>query len=303
MVCYYASQSYLPISIRYMLPHIQSFFDPVTCTASHLVFDHEGGRAAIIDPVLDYDPKSGRTKTKSVDVLINALQEKKLNLDWIIETHAHADHISGAHYLREKMGGKVAIGAHIDQVQQVFKKLFNLEPEFAVNGSQFDYLFREDEEFAIGELKAKALYVPGHTPADMAYQIGDAIFVGDTMFMPDVGTARCDFPGGDAHMLFRSIKKLLAYPDHTRLYLCHDYPPNGREVKFFSTVAEQKQSNIHVRDGVSEEDFVTMRKKRDATLDMPMLILPSVQVNIRAGNPPPAEDNGISYLKIPLNGI
>lgn len=286
-----------------MLPHIQSFFDPVTCTASHLVFDHEGGRAAIIDPVLDYDPKSGRTKTKSVDVLINALQEKKLNLDWIIETHAHADHISGAHYLREKMGGKVAIGAHINQVQQVFKKLFNLEPEFAVNGSQFDYLFREDEEFAIGELKAKALYVPGHTPADMAYQIGDAIFVGDTMFMPDVGTARCDFPGGDAHMLFRSIKKLLAYPDHTRLYLCHDYPPNGREVKFFSTVAEQKQSNIHVRDGVSEEDFVTMRKKRDATLDMPMLILPSVQVNIRAGNPPPAEDNGISYLKIPLNGI
>lgn len=303
MVCYYASQSYLLDRIRFMFPHIQSFFDPVTCTASHLVYDHEGGHAAIIDPVLDYDPKSGRTKTKSADVLLAALQEKNLQLQWIIETHAHADHISGAHYLREKVGGKIAIGAHIDQVQKVFKKLFNLEPEFAVNGAQFDYLFQEDEEFAIGELKAKALYVPGHTPADMAYQIGDAIFVGDTMFMPDVGTARCDFPGGDAHMLFQSIKKLLAFPDHTRLYMCHDYPPNGREVKFFTTVAEQKQTNIHVRDGVSEDDFVGMRKKRDATLDMPMLILPSVQVNIRAGNPPPAEDNGISYLKIPLNGI
>lgn len=286
-----------------MYPPIQSFFDPVTCTASHLIYDHEGGHAAIIDPVLDYDPKSGRTKTRSADVLLAALQDKKLSLQWIIETHAHADHISGAHYLREKVGGKIAIGAHIDQVQKVFKKLFNLEPEFAVNGTQFDYLFQENEEFFIGDLKAKALYVPGHTPADMAYQIGDAIFVGDTMFMPDVGTARCDFPGGDAHMLFQSIKKLLAFPDHTRLYMCHDYPPNGREIKYFTTVAEQKQTNIHVRDGVSEEDFVGMRKKRDATLDMPMLILPSVQVNIRAGNPPPAEDNGISYLKIPLNGI
>mgnify|MGYP002360784958 CR=1 FL=1 len=286
-----------------MNPNILSFFDPVTCTATHLVFDHDGGHAAVIDPVLDYDPKSGRTKTKSADVVLEALQAHQLKLEWIIETHAHADHISGAHYLRDKVGGKIAIGAHIDQVQGVFKKLFNLEPEFAINGSQFDHLFHEDEEFNIGELKGKALYVPGHTPADMAYHIGDAIFVGDTMFMPDVGTARCDFPGGDAHMLYRSIHRLLDFPPQTRLYMCHDYPPNGREVRFYTTVEEQRQHNIHVRDGVSEEDFVSMRKKRDATLDMPMLILPSVQVNIRAGNPPPAEANGISYLKIPLNGI
>lgn len=286
-----------------MTPNILSFFDSVTCTASYIVFDHEGGAAAVIDPVLDYDPKSGRTKTKSADVLITALEEKRLKLEWIIETHAHADHLSGAHYLRNKVGGKIAIGAHIDQVQNVFKKLFHLEPEFAVNGSQFDHLFHEDEAFHIGDLQAKALYVPGHTPADMAYQIGDAIFVGDTMFMPDVGTARCDFPGGDAHMLYRSIHRLLSLPDETRLYMCHDYPPNGREVRFYTTVAEQRQHNIHVRDGISEEEFVAMRKKRDASLDMPMLILPAVQVNIRAGNPPPPEANGISYLKIPLNGI
>ncbi|WMW79839.1 MBL fold metallo-hydrolase [Undibacterium cyanobacteriorum] len=286
-----------------MTPNILSFFDPVTCTASYIVFDREGGTAAVIDPVLDYDPKSGRTKTKSADSLLTALEEKGLRLEWIIETHAHADHLSGAHYLRNKVGGKIAIGVHIDQVQNVFKKLFHLEPEFAVNGSQFDHLFQEDETFHIGDLQAKALYVPGHTPADMAYQIGDAIFVGDTMFMPDVGTARCDFPGGDAHMLYRSVHRLLGFPGETRLYMCHDYPPNGREVRFYTTVAEQRQHNIHVRDGISEEDFVAMRKKRDATLDMPMLILPAVQVNIRAGNPPPPEANGISYLKIPLNGI
>ncbi len=290
-------------SLILMTPQIQSFFDPVTCTASHLVFDKIGGHAAIIDPVLDYDPKSGRTKTQSADQLLQALHKQELTLEWIIETHAHADHLSGAHYLQQQAGGKIAIGAHINQVQNVFKKLFHLEAEFAVNGSQFNHLFAEDEEFFIGTIRAKALYVPGHTPADMAYQIGDALFVGDTMFMPDVGTARCDFPGGDAHMLFRSIRKLLSLPDATRIFVCHDYPPNGRAVRFETSVAEQKQSNIHVHDGISEEEFVTMRKTRDATLDMPVLILPSVQINIRAGMPPPPETNGISYLKIPLNGL
>ncbi len=286
-----------------MNPQILSFFDKTTCTATYLVFDCIGGHAAIIDPVLDYDPKSGRTKTTSADQLLQALHDKDLTLDWIIETHAHADHLSGAHYLQQQVGGKIAIGAHIHQVQRVFKKLFHLEAEFSVDGSQFNYLFEEDEEFFIGKLKAKAWYVPGHTPADMAYQIGDALFVGDTMFMPDVGTARCDFPGGDAHMLFRSIRKLLSLPDHTRIFICHDYPPEGRAIRFETTVAEQKSCNIHVREGISEESFVAMRKARDATLDMPVLILPSVQINIRAGMPPPPESNGVSYLKIPLNGI
>jgi glyoxylase-like metal-dependent hydrolase (beta-lactamase superfamily II) len=289
--------------LQRMKPQIQSFYDPNTCTVSYLVFDQIGGHAAIIDPVLDYDHKSGRTKTESADQILLALRAQQLQLSWILETHAHADHLSSAHYLQQQAGGKIAIGAHINQVQTVFKKLFHLEPEFAIDGSQFDHLFQEDEVFMIGQLSAKALFVPGHTPADMAFQIDDAIFVGDTLFMPDVGTARCDFPGGDARLLFASIKKLLAFPDHTRLFMCHDYPPNARAVKFETTVAEQKQLNIHVHDGVSEADFVAMRNKRDANLEMPALILPAVQVNIRAGNPPPPEANGISYLKIPLNGI
>lgn len=286
-----------------MKPHIQSFFDPNTCTVSYLVFDHSGGHAAIIDPVLDYDHKSGRTKTISADKILLALRDHNLTLSWILETHAHADHFSAAHYLQEKAGGKIAIGQHIDQVQSVFKKLFHLEPEFAVDGSQFDYLFEADEVFMIGQLTAKALFVPGHTPADMAYQIDDAIFVGDTLFMPDVGTARCDFPGGDARTLFKSIQHLLSFPDETRLFMCHDYPPNDRAVSFETTVASQKQHNIHVHTGVSEDQFVAMRSARDATLDMPLLILPAVQINIRAGNPPPTEANGVSYLKIPLNAI
>ena len=286
-----------------MKPQIQSFFDSNTCTVSYLVFDQIGGHAAIIDPVLDYDHKSGRSKTVSADKILFALREHQLKLSWILETHAHADHLSAAHYLQQQAGGKIAIGAHIHQVQNVFKKIFHLEPEFAIDGSQFDYLFQEDEIFTIGQLSAKALFVPGHTPADMAYQIDDAIFVGDTLFMPDVGTARCDFPGGDAKMLFASIQKLLAFPDDTRLFMCHDYPPNGREVAFQTTVAAQKKNNIHVHDGVSEAEFVAMRSARDATLDMPLLILPAVQINIRAGNLPPPEANGISYLKIPFNGI
>lgn len=290
-------------NLERMKPQIQSFFDPSTCTVSYLVFDHVGGHAAIIDPVLDYDHKSGRSKTFSADKLVNALKEQQLTLSWILETHAHADHLSAAHYLQKAAGGKIAIGAHINQVQTVFKQIFHLEPAFAIDGSQFDHLFQEDEIFNIGELTAKALFVPGHTPADMAYQIDDAIFVGDTMFMPDVGTARCDFPGGDAQMLFASIKKLLSYSDETRLFMCHDYPPNGREVSFETTVFQQKKNNIHVHDGISEADFIAMRQARDATLDMPLLILPAVQINIRAGNLPPPEANGISYLKIPFNGI
>lgn len=282
---------------------IRSFFDPATGTASHVVFDEAGGGAAVIDPVLDYDPKSGRTSSTGIAQILAYLQAQNLRLDWILETHAHADHLSGARYLQQQAGGKIAIGAQIRQVQSVFKKLFNLEPEFAVDGSQFDVLFSENEQFLIGKLRATALFVPGHTPADMAYRIGDAVFVGDTLFMPDVGTARCDFPGGDAHQLFRSIQKLLALPPATRLFMCHDYPPDNRAVALESTVAAQRAQNIHVRDGVKEADFVLMRTARDATLEMPQLLLPAVQINIRAGAFPPADSNGISYLKIPLNSL
>ncbi|MFZ6654349.1 MBL fold metallo-hydrolase [Undibacterium sp. TJN19] len=286
-----------------MTAQIESFFDTQTCTATHVVFDETGGHAAIIDPVLDYDPKSGRTRTESADKVLAFLKTHQLRLQWLLETHAHADHLSGAHYLRQANGGKIAIGAHINEVQKVFKNLFHLEPEFAVNGAQFDVLFAEDQEFFIGKLKAKALFVPGHTPADMAYQIDDAVFVGDTLFMPDVGTARCDFPGGDAHQLYHSIQKLLALPAQTRLFLCHDYPPAGRAVSLQTTVAAQKAGNIHVHDGISEAAFVAMRKARDSGLDMPVLLLPAVQVNIRAGALPPPENNGVSYLKIPMNAL
>lgn len=282
---------------------IKSFFDPITSTLSHVVYDHAGGQAAVIDPVLDYDAKSGRTSTIAADKILQFLREQELTLAWILETHAHADHLSSAKYLQQNSGGKIAIGAHIGQVQATFKKLFNLEPGFAVDGSQFDVLFAEDDIFYIGQLQAKALFVPGHTPADMAYQIEDAVFIGDTLFMPDTGTARCDFPGGDALQLYRSIRKILALPPDTRLFLCHDYPPLDRHHESATTVAAQRADNIHVHDGISEEQFVQMRKQRDATLAVPVLILPAVQVNIRAGTFPPAEPNGISYLKIPLNSL
>jgi glyoxylase-like metal-dependent hydrolase (beta-lactamase superfamily II) len=286
-----------------MQAQIASFFDPITSTASHVVYDQAGGHAAVIDPVLDYDAKSGRTSTVAADQIADFLREQSLTLEWILETHAHADHLSSAKYLQGLFGGKIAIGAHIDKVQTAFKKLFHLEPEFAVDGSQFDVLLQEDEVFQIGALQAKALFVPGHTPADMAYQIGDAVFIGDTLFMPDTGTARCDFPGGDAQQLYRSIQKILALPPATRLFLCHDYPPAGRLPQMQSTVAAQRASNIHVHEGISEQQFVTMRQSRDATLAVPLLILPAVQVNIRAGAFPPAESNGVSYLKIPLNSL
>ena len=286
-----------------MTPTVQSFFDPATWTVSYVVYEKEGSACAIIDSVLDYDPKSGRTRTTSADKLISFVQEKNLQVEWILETHAHADHLSAAHYLKKKMGGKIAIGAAITNVQDVFKRIFHLEPEFRSDGHQFDHLLRDGETFAIGALTAEALSVPGHTPACMAYRIGDAVFVGDTLFMPDVGTARCDFPGGDAHTLYRSIRKLLSLPAETRLFMCHDYPPESRSAAWETTVAEQRAKNIHVHDGVSEDGFVKMRTARDATLEMPVLILPSVQVNIRAGEMPPKEDNGVSYLKIPINAL
>jgi glyoxylase-like metal-dependent hydrolase (beta-lactamase superfamily II) len=222
---------------------------------------------------------------------------------WILETHAHADHLSAAPYLKANLGGKVAMGEHITEVQKVFIRIFNLEPEFKLDGSQFDHLFKEGEAIQIGTLTGKALCVPGHTPACMAYQFGDAVFVGDTLFMPDVGTARCDFPGGDAQMLFKSVQKILSLPPETRLFMCHDYPPDEREVRFESSVAEQRASNIHVHDGITQEQFVEMRTQRDTTLSMPTLILPAVQINIRAGEMPPKEENGIAYAKIPLNAL
>ena len=286
-----------------MTPTVQGFFDPATWTVSYVVYEKEGAACAIIDSVLDYDPKSGRTRTTSADKLVAFVQAKNLRVEWILETHAHADHLSAAHYLKEKLGGKIAIGATITHVQDVFKGVFNLEPEFQSDGSQFDHLLQDGEVFAIGALQAEALSVPGHTPACMAYRIGDSVFVGDTLFMPDVGTARCDFPGGDAPTLYRSMRKLLSLPPETRLFMCHDYPPEGRAAAWEATVAEQRADNIHIRDGISEQAFVSMRTARDATLNMPVLILPSVQVNIRAGEMPPVEDNGVAYLKIPLNAL
>jgi len=286
-----------------MKPIVKGFFDPATWTVSYVVYEKEGADCAIVDSVLDYDPKSGRTRTTSADKLIAFVQEKQLKVQWILETHAHADHLSAAHYLRKKLGGRIAIGAAITNVQDVFKKIFNLEPEFRPDGHQFDHLLKVGETFAIGALIARAMSVPGHTPACMAYQVDDAVFVGDTLFMPDVGTARCDFPGGNAHTLYQSTRKLLSLPPETRLFMCHDYPPAGRDVAWQTTVAAQRAGNIHVHDGVSEAEFVSMRTARDATLDMPVLILPAVQVNIRAGDMPPAEANGVAYLKIPVNAL
>ena len=286
-----------------MQAQVKAFFDPATWTVSYVVFDAPGGHCALVDSVLDYDPKSGRTRTDSADQLIAFVREQNLMVDWILETHAHADHLSAAPYLRKHLGGKIAIGGKITQVQNVFKGIFHLEPEFATNGSQFDHLFEDGDTFAIGTLQAQALSVPGHTPACMAYQVGDAVFVGDTLFMPDVGTARCDFPGGNAHTLYQSVRKLLSLPPETRLFMCHDYPPAGRAVAWQTTVADQRAKTIHVHDGVSEDAFVALRTQRDATLEMPVLILPSVQVNIRAGELPPPEANGVSYLKIPLNAL
>jgi len=279
----------------------QAFFDPQTWTITYVVSDNATKHAAVIDPVLDFDFKSGHTSTKSADQVLAYLRRNDLQLDWILETHAHADHLSGAHYLQEQVGGRIAIGEHIREVQATFKKIYNLEPGFLPDGSQFDHLFKDGEIFRIGDMEATALLVPGHTPADMAYQIDGAVFVGDTLFMPDVGSARADFPGGNANQLYRSMRRLLALPPETIIYVCHDYPPDTRQPQWQTSVAEQRAHNIHVRDGISEDEFVAMRKARDATLEVPTLILPSIQVNVRAGQLPPTEENGIAYLRIPLN--
>ena len=286
-----------------MQPIVQPFFDPATWTVTYVVHQEARSECAIIDSVLDYDPKSGRTSTASVDRVIAFVRERALRVEWILETHAHADHLSAAPYLKRHLGGRIGIGQNIRGVQAVFKQLFNLEPGFQPDGSQFDHLFEDGETFSVGGLTGKAIHVPGHTPADMAYQFYDAVFVGDTLFMPDVGTARCDFPGGNAHELCHSIRKLLDLPGETRLFMCHDYPPEGRGPAWETTVRDERNRNIHVHDGVTEAQFVAMRQARDATLAMPTLILPSVQVNIRAGELPPPEENGVRYLKIPLNAL
>lgn len=284
-------------------PLVESFFDDATSTFTHVVYDAPGGRAAIVDPVLDFDACRGRVSHARADQVIAFARAQGLTVDWILETHAHADHLSSAQYLKQVLGGRVAIGSAIRRVQEVFKGFYNLGPDFATDGSQFDHLFEPDESFAIGALTATAWHVPGHTPADMAYVVGDAVFVGDTLFPPDVGTARCDFPGGNAHQLYRSVQRLLALPAQTRLFMCHDYPPAARPVSAMNRVAEQRGANIHVHEGTDEAAFVALRQSRDATLALPHLMLPSVQVNIRAGALPPAESNGRQYLKLPVNGF
>lgn len=284
-------------------PHVHGIFDPATWTVTYVVHAGRGTPAAIIDSVLDYDPKSGRTKTESADKVIEYVRANALQVEWILETHAHADHLSAAPYLRQTLGGKIGIGSQITHVQKIFKGIFNLEPEFQTDGSQFNVLLKNEEVFTIGDLNAQVISVPGHTPACVAYKVGDAVFVGDTLFMPDVGTARCDFPGGDAETLYDSVSKLLSLPPETRLFVCHDYPPTDRPIAFQTTVAEQRAKNIHVHEGISKAQFVEMRKKRDATLEMPVLILPAVQINIRAGHLPPKESNGTAYVKIPINAL
>jgi len=290
--------------------HIESFFDPATSTFSHILADLPARQCALIDSVLDYDPKSGRTSTASADRLVARVKELGLKVQWLLETHVHADHLSAAPYLQQRLGGQLAIGAHITTVQNVFGKLFNAGTEFARDGSQFDRLLADGDRLQVGHLHVQAMHTPGHTPACMSYVVTDAgeparqvAFVGDTLFMPDYGTARCDFPGGSASTLFQSIQKVLSLPDSTQLYLCHDYPPEGREPQCVTTVAEQKKTNVHVHQGVMEEAFVKMRQARDATLSMPVLMLPSVQVNMRAGHMPPPEGNGTTYLKIPINAL
>jgi len=284
-------------------PNVRPFLHEETGTWTYVVADPAAGVCAIIDPVLDYDPKSGRTSDVSARAIIDEVRGRGLRVEWILETHAHADHLSAAPLLKQQLGGRIAIGAGIRQVQATFKPIFNLEPEFATDGSQFDHLFADDETFAIGSLTGRVIATPGHTNDSVSYLVGDALFTGDSLFMPDGGTARCDFPGGDAATLYRSIKRVYELPDDTRVFICHDYGPGGRPIACETTIGEQKRSNIHVREGVAEEEFVSRREARDATLPMPVLILPSVQVNIRAGEMPPPENNGTRYFKIPVDTL
>ncbi|SON53988.1 Beta-lactamase hydrolase-like protein [Hartmannibacter diazotrophicus] len=284
-------------------PEVTAFFDEATNTVSYVVRDPTSPACAVVDSVLDIDYAAGRLSYVSADRIIEFIQETGLKLEWLIETHVHADHLSAAPYLQQKLGGKIGIGSKITVVQETFGKVFNEGTEFRRDGSQFDRLFEDGDTYAIGNMTGRAMHTPGHTPACMTHVIGDAAFVGDTLFMPDGGTARADFPGGDARELFRSIHKVLALPSETRLFMCHDYGPNGREIRWETTVAEERAHNIHVRDGISEDEFVAMRTGRDATLGMPRLIIPSIQVNMRAGDLPPADDNGKRYLKVPINGL
>ncbi|MDH2153662.1 MBL fold metallo-hydrolase, partial [Sphingobium yanoikuyae] len=280
------------------IPQIKAFFDEPTFTVTYVVHDPESLRAAIVDSVLDYDPASGRTSFSAAEAVLAYVKEKGLSVDWHLETHAHADHLSAAPYLQQKIGGKIAIGEHIVIVQETFGKLFNAGTDFERDGSDFDRLWKDGDRFRIGNLDVTVLHVPGHTPACIAYVIGDAVFVGDTMFMPDYGTARADFPGGDARTLYQSAMRLLSLPPETRLFMCHDYLPEGRKDYVWETTVEaERKANVHIHEGVSEDEFVAMREARDKTLAMPRLILPSVQVNMRAGHLPPAEDNGVIYLK------
>jgi glyoxylase-like metal-dependent hydrolase (beta-lactamase superfamily II) len=285
-----------------MQVNVEAFFDPATFTYSYVVIDPSSQRCAIIDSVLDYDPASGRTSFASADRMIAFVKEHDLKVDWLLETHVHADHLSAAPYLQRELGGQLAIGENITVVQDTFGTLFNAGTEFATDGRQFDHLFKDGDTFQIGNIAAQAMHTPGHTPACMTYLIGDAGFVGDTLFMPDYGTARCDFPGGDARTLFQSIRKLFTLPGSTRLFMCHDYTAPGRDdFRNQTTVAEERAHNVHVHEGIDEASFVAMRSSRDATLGMPTLILPAVQINMRAGQLPPAEDNGTRYLKIPID--
>jgi glyoxylase-like metal-dependent hydrolase (beta-lactamase superfamily II) len=283
------------------LPEIEPFHDKATSTMSYVVHGGPGTECAVIDPVLDFDTKSGRTRTQSADRISACIDERRLRLAWILETHVHADHLTAAPLLKRRHGGRIGIGAGVVAVQRHFARVFGAEPDFATDGSQFDRLFADGDEFAIGDLEARVLATPGHTPDGVSYLVGDALFVGDTLFMPDGGTARCDFPGGDPRTLYRSIRRLLELPPATRIFVCHDYQPGGRDLAFETSVAAQRAGNIHVRDGVDEEDFVAMRTARDRTLDLPALLIPAVQINMRAGTPPPPDPNGVSYLKVPLD--
>lgn len=284
-------------------PDVSAFFDEATFTVTYVVSDPATGRAAVVDPVLDFDPASGRTSTSSADEVVAFVEDNKLRVDWILETHVHADHLSGAPYISESLGGKAAIGKDVTAVQEAFKDVFNLK-DLATDGSQFEHLFADAETFSVGDIEAYVIATPGHTPACVTYVIGDAAFVGDTLFMPDFGSARTDFPGGSAPQLYESIQKILALPDDTRLFMCHDYKAPGRDVYAWETsVAEQRASNIHINDKVSRDEFVAMREGRDSQLGMPKLILPSLQVNLRAGQLPEPEDNNIRYLKLPLDAV
>jgi glyoxylase-like metal-dependent hydrolase (beta-lactamase superfamily II) len=282
-------------------PDVEGFYDRDTGTVTYLVTDPATEHAAVIDPVLDYDPKAGRTSTRSADSVIARVRDRKLTVEWLLETHVHADHLSGIAYVKRAVGGRSAIGNCLPLVQKAFKDVFAFERDFQADGSQFDHLFADDETFKLGTIPARVLHTPGHTPACVSYLIGDAVFIGDTFFMPDSGTARCDFPGGDAATLYRSLRRLLALPPETRMFICHDYCAGGREPAWETTVAEQRAHNIHVHDGVTEDEFVALRTSRDKKLSMPVLIIPSVQVNIRAGELPPPSENGVRYLQVPVN--